>query len=236
LIQKHVANTGQLSKRLYHMLISFVRDWADGLAAAIGDSTRGERESSRRDNRLIRLYHQHEFTVFVCVSVPQPTNVDLRTNVRSSRSLSISCHFEDRWIAPLWVRTYPHTRPKLLSSFKPSLKPIFILSNPILTYLAQSPDLSGRDSSPRSIELLADVAGKYPPPLGPDVLTYNPALPPPVEGDGSAYRAFEDDDCGVLYSVCEGRRSGVYALFTLVGRFGADEEAFPAGAEDVVRL
>lgn len=26
LIQKHVANTGQLSKRLYHMLISFVRD------------------------------------------------------------------------------------------------------------------------------------------------------------------------------------------------------------------
>ena len=55
LIRKQVANTGQLSKRLYHIPISFVRDWADGFEAKIGERMIGSSERSIKESRLMRL-------------------------------------------------------------------------------------------------------------------------------------------------------------------------------------
>jgi hypothetical protein len=54
-IRKQVANTGQLRRRLYHIPISFVRDWADGLEARIGDRMIGKSERSINESRLMRL-------------------------------------------------------------------------------------------------------------------------------------------------------------------------------------
>jgi hypothetical protein len=56
LIQKQVAKTGQLRRRLYHIPISLVRDWAEGLLANIGESTRGDSESKSKESRFISLH------------------------------------------------------------------------------------------------------------------------------------------------------------------------------------
>jgi len=61
LIKKHVANTGQLRRRLYHIPISFVRDWADGFEAKIGDRMIGKSERSINESRLMSLLVSHEF-------------------------------------------------------------------------------------------------------------------------------------------------------------------------------
>jgi len=56
LIKKQVANTGQLRRRLYHIPISFVRLWAEGLEAKIGERMIGRSERSIRESRLMSLY------------------------------------------------------------------------------------------------------------------------------------------------------------------------------------
>jgi len=61
LIRKQVANTGQLRRRLYHIPISFVRDWADGFEAKIGERMIGSSERSIKESRLISLLVSRAF-------------------------------------------------------------------------------------------------------------------------------------------------------------------------------
>jgi hypothetical protein len=93
-IRKQVANTGQLRRRLYHIPISFVRDWADGLEARIGERMMGDRDNRSRDRRLINLERQ---TMLYRGSYSS-TYVDFRTRVLNSRSLSISSFRDMDWI------------------------------------------------------------------------------------------------------------------------------------------
>lgn len=55
LTQKQTAKTGQLSKRLYHMPISFVCLESESAGPREGETTMEKKESRRRDRRLIIL-------------------------------------------------------------------------------------------------------------------------------------------------------------------------------------
>lgn len=154
LIRKHVANTGQLRRRLYHNPISFVRDWAEGLDARIGDKMIGKSERSIKESRLIRLLVNHE--IQLDYSGGSFTHVDFRTRVRSSRSLrvsSLSGRFTNYNSKLKRDDTYPQTSVKLLSSFKPSFIPILNRSIPTFTFFAHpSMPPTSKISSPISID------------------------------------------------------------------------------------
>jgi hypothetical protein len=89
LIRKQVANTGQLRRRLYHIPISFVLDWADGLEAKIGERMIGSSERSIKESRLMSLLVSHRFRNCAHPGYVK-THVDFRTRVLNSRSLDIS--------------------------------------------------------------------------------------------------------------------------------------------------
>jgi aminopeptidase N len=55
LTQKQTAKTGQLSRRLYHMPISFVCLESESAGPREGETTMEKKESRRRDRRLIIL-------------------------------------------------------------------------------------------------------------------------------------------------------------------------------------
>jgi len=90
LIQKHRTKTGHESRTLYHNPTDCVVCCAWTERDFLVGTSRGEAESNSSDTRLIILAYQRRTN-----RLHANTNVDLRTSVRSSRSLPLAVAIPD---------------------------------------------------------------------------------------------------------------------------------------------